>query len=85
MNPTSPPSQAGPTATDPQATIQTLNTIIKALVARYGEPWPAETPQIIATLTQTELLRSSHARLTIHPDKNDINPEPFLLITVEGL
>lgn len=74
-----------PSAPDPQATIHSLNAIIKALVRLHGIPEATVPLSITTTLTQTQVTQAYTLTLTISPQPADVNPEPWLLIKVEGM
>lgn len=64
---------------------ETLKTIIKALVLQHGDPQATIPLSVISTVTQHQLQEASRLQLTIAPQRNDIDPQPFLLITVTGV
>lgn len=74
-----------PSQPDPQATIASLNAVIKALVVKYGTPEATTPLSFIALLTQREVTDAYRLALSIRPQPADVNPEPWLLLTVEGV
>lgn len=80
-----PPTAGHPAPPDPADTIRSLNAIIKALVRAYGTPEATVPLSIVTTLTQTQVTQAYALTLTISPQPADVNPEPWLLIKVEGM
>lgn len=70
---------------DPQATITALNAVIKALVIAYGEPQATDPPTFTLAIPAPDLVRAGRTALTITQQRNDLNPDPFILMTVEGI
>lgn len=69
----------------PEQTIASLNAVIKALVVQYGQPEATDPLSITLPLTQRAIQSAYHLQLTISPQPPDVNPEPWLLLTVEGM
>lgn len=68
-----------------QAQIVGLNTVIKALVRLTGQPQATTPYTVVHALTKPQLEEATHYQLTINEyPATEMQPEPFLLITLTG-
>jgi hypothetical protein len=63
--------------------IRALEIALAALTRRYGVPEAQIPPTVSLAIPQSELLANQHAQITTTMTEHDIEPEPFLLLTVQ--
>lgn len=84
------PSNDGPereAQADPSATtlVRSLNAVIKALVLQYGEPQATIPPTVTLAISAASLATAHNTAMTIANTTSQVDPVPFILITVEGM
>lgn len=85
--PTQPtPTQTATAQPDPATTIRSLTTLVKALVRRYGQAQATQPLSFTDAFTMRELEEATATTIRISPQApTDMQPEPWLLVTLEGI